>query len=558
MLHPAFCLRWARVVDITDFQMIKIRILAKYFPIPNSSQIPDAEIFVEETGNIKAAVEEIRIISGSLIKNFIDDWDAFIPKIQFLKANSPDDPSIDEEIRDKLEKKSNSLKSLLFQNREPFLKMNKTNFTNRILFVTDPEFASLPLEILTCKGNFLYQDHIITRQIRSEKLDKNLRTAKGMLLVSSSNNNEILSRSIQEECGKIQKILSNKVPDEDAIIHLHGRNLTLNRFLEELPNVSYLHYAGHSERSGIHFSGEELITDREIEKLGLGNLKIVFFNSCFSGFHSREVAGIAAAFLKSGAIHFVGYSQQVSTEAAKFTGVRFWEKIQKGLPVDRSIFELRKEIAEKFGKGETASFTLCHYGPESRKENRAGSRKLTIAAPVLLIALIAGNYFLRKDSGFKDIPNASEKNIAGQEQSGSTEKSPAAPVTVSKELPEQNSRKSIKRNKKYRNSERDIFEEAKIKLPVEIQKPIEPTKKIMKNENPSNTPSISKPYIPKNLEETISEIQSPRLKNAVEKFLNEEHAFLTVQKRESIVYDVLSEGWSDEVKYQKLRIKAGF
>lgn len=543
--------------------MIKIRILAKYSPVSNPAQFPDAEIFIENNENIRGAVEEIRIVSGSLIKNFIKDWDAFIPRIQFLKTNSPKDPSLDEEIQNKLAKKSISLNSLLFQNREIFYQMEEKNSSNRILFVTDPEFASLPLEILPLNGTFIYKDVYITRQIQSERHARNRRKARGMLLISSTGKSyDVLLESVKEESSQIKEVLTRKFLKNKSMIHLYGRNLTLTRFLEELPTVSYLHYAGHSERSGIEFSGEDVLVDREIEKLGLGNLEIVFFNSCFSGFHSREVAGMAAAFLQSGAIHFVGYSQQVSTDVAKFIGVRFWEKIQKGISVDKSVFELRKEIAEKFGEGETAAFTLCHFGPEFRKDKRFVSRKLLISALFLFMTLITGSYLLRKDFNTEDVTNVAYGNTIKNDRSDVVEKiqipldenSKNHPGLL-KELSGNISRKKIKRNRKYRNSEKDILEEVKIEHPAEIPKSIDETKKILKKENP---PSISKPYIPKNLEEMISEIKSPQLKNAVKKFLNEEHALIGFEVRKRIVQDILQLDENEDFKYYQFKNKTGF
>jgi len=64
-------------------------------------------------------VEEIRVVSGELIKNCIEEWNAFVKRIQILKINFPDDLLVDKEIQSKL-KKTNSLKSPLFQNLEPF------------------------------------------------------------------------------------------------------------------------------------------------------------------------------------------------------------------------------------------------------------------------------------------------------------------------------------------------------------------------------------------------------------------------------------------------------
>lgn len=99
--------------------MIKIRILAKYSYKNNFTEFPDAEIFIEDQENLTGGVEEIRVVSGALIKNYIKEWNVYVKRILILKQNSPDDLLVDKEIQSKL-KKTNSLKSPLFQNLEPF------------------------------------------------------------------------------------------------------------------------------------------------------------------------------------------------------------------------------------------------------------------------------------------------------------------------------------------------------------------------------------------------------------------------------------------------------
>ncbi|MBE7412089.1 MAG: CHAT domain-containing protein [Leptospiraceae bacterium] len=539
--------------------MIKIRILAKYSYKNNFTEFPDAEIFIEDQENLKGGVEEIRVVSGALIKNYIKEWNVYVKRILILKQNSPDDLLVDKEIQSKLIKKSNSLKSLLFQNLEPFGSIHKLNSSRPILFVTDPEFAAVPYEILPSNKNLLYKNNPVIRQIRSERVEKSRHKKKGILLVSNFHENKIITESVKEECYKIKEILSSKFKEDD-LISLSDRNLTRSRFLEELPNISYLHYAGHSERSGIQFSDGEMLTDTEIGKLGLGNLKIVFFNSCFSGFHSKEIVGLAAAFLKSGATHFIGYSQQVSSDVAKFIGVRFWNKFLTGVAIEKIIFEMRKEISEKFGEGETATFTLCHFGPEFRKDKWFVSRKLFISALALFMALIAGSYLLWKNFNTGDVTNVAYRDIIKNSKSDAAGKIPLNEnfennPKSSKNLSGNKFHKAFKRNRKYPNYENDIFEEVKIEQPAEVSKSKDSVTRTVKKENP---PSISKPYIPKNLKEMISEIKSPQLKNAVEKFLNEEHTLIGFEVRKRIVQDILQLDENEDFKYYQFKNKTGF
>ncbi|TGL45919.1 CHAT domain-containing protein [Leptospira perdikensis] len=345
---------------------MKLRIIAKY----SIDGVTDGECIWEEKQDQFGTVEKTTKFSGEVLVEFQKDWSLFVERI--LSQN----PSR-EEFLEKLGKKSDSLEQIVFGNSNPFWR--SPGFRGSIQILVDPEFSSLPWEILRTHRGFLFQDSEFRRGIRITFIQKeNLQRTNGILLVCNPVKTNLIS-SVTEECKSLYPILETKLP----LRILKENNLTRVRFIEETNSVKYLHYAGHTEKKGIPLGEKDFLNTNDLAVHSFSNLNLVFINSCYSSFDSYEQSGLTTSFLKAGAKEVIGFLFPVESSLAKEIGIKFWKYFLSSKNSHKSITKIRKSLYKGSAKEIITAISLVHFS--TQKQTNIYKRIIGITVVLLFL-----------------------------------------------------------------------------------------------------------------------------------------------------------------------------
>ncbi|MCC5814011.1 MAG: hypothetical protein JJT78_04585 [Leptospira sp.] len=283
---------------------------------------------VEVSWQSSSAIESYRVVSRKILTNFLESWHAFVFKNSHSIAvrSKISQEKVFIQIQKELIEKSSTLESLLFGNlwNQEEILSNDSSSIDSFNFTTDLDWSGIPLEILSvCKEEFspIALRFIVRRRIRSRNLPKKGKLGEGFLLWFSDGNQKSIQCSLIQEREDLEAFFDKKDINYSTFI---SSSFPSNSLIQKLNQVEYIHFAGHSEQDHIPFKDNSKLLWSDLGGLDLSNLKVAFFNSCYSGLQSLESTGIVASLLESGVSQFLGFSHVIDTEKAQKIGETFW------------------------------------------------------------------------------------------------------------------------------------------------------------------------------------------------------------------------------------------
>ncbi|TGL46789.1 CHAT domain-containing protein [Leptospira kemamanensis] len=458
---------------------MKIRILSKY----SDQGISDGECFWEEKQNQLGTVEKTTSFSGNLLIEFQKDWSIFVERIL---AQNPKK----EEFWEKLDKKSDNLEQIVFGKTTPIWRT--PGFVGKIQILVDPEFSPIPWEVLKTKQGYLFQDPNFKRGIRIQTNEKEMIKKSNVALIICNPVKSNLEHTVNEECATLYPILEKKLP----LRILKQNHLTKIRFIEEMNSVKYLHYAGHTEKNGIPLFNEQFLSMNEISSRSFSHLDLVFFNSCYSSFDSKNQSGLTTSFLKAGAKEVIGFLYPVETNLAKEIGISFWKHFLDSKNAEKSLNKIRNQLLKGSGREIITAISLVQFSTTSKIGN--SKRILSLVFGILSILFFL---FLSKSSNEK------------QE------------IDTTKTMEERLEKKLVQKEK------------TKSSLPKE-------TKENFRTKDP--------------LFQKIQNLSHKEFKKQAILFLETKHALLDESHKREILESILSEDSSEEKMFYEFKTRSGF
>jgi CHAT domain-containing protein len=131
---------------------------------------------------------------------------------------------------------------------------------------------------------------------------------------------------------------------------LLGSDMDLDTFLDRIGSAHLIHFAGHGTYDEHDPASSGLVFDHGTltGQMLVGNLEgdpIVFGNACQSGILTQVTSegvaagwsGLAAAFIASGAVNYLGSLWPVFDEASRHVAVEFYRRLCRGIPVGEAL-----------------------------------------------------------------------------------------------------------------------------------------------------------------------------------------------------------------------------
>ncbi|GIW23681.1 MAG: hypothetical protein KatS3mg068_2688 [Candidatus Sericytochromatia bacterium] len=312
-------------------------------------------------------------ISYRKIKNFILEWNERYEQIYYLK-NNINQKQWEKQIYQFLIEKSNTLKQILFIN-DPFI-YDEFLQDKKVLFVLDQYTYLLPLEILTYKEKnqiyFLYENTIIYRQIyifnKEKPFFRGKQTKRFTIVIQDNSPEEKLFFEKEQSIIK-EYLIKNKKLQLEIV-----QNPDSETFLEKISHTNYLHYIGHSEKTGIELK-DSFISYKHIIQMNLSYIKLIFLNSCESFYYDEESMGLAIAFVLAGAQNIISYRNIVENNVAIEITRLFYKYYSKENDIANILLKLRNNIQKQYGRFEPALFSLTYHGTVDLKDKNVISNK---------------------------------------------------------------------------------------------------------------------------------------------------------------------------------------
>lgn len=199
--------------------------------------------------------------------------------------------------------------------------------------------STLPWELLHNRMDFLCLKIGLTRIVSEViKLANKDLDFKGVLIIGSNPRNDL--ENVENEAMIVFKALENVAGISKKL--LIGCDATKDNVIDEIESGEYqvLHYCGHSEfnkenprLSFLLFNNERKLLADELARLSEDfGLKLVFLNSCLSGFtgnYGVGVTGLSDSFVKIGIPFVVGMLWPISDQGALILAEEFYDKLLK-------------------------------------------------------------------------------------------------------------------------------------------------------------------------------------------------------------------------------------
>ncbi len=480
------------------------RFMMTIYIIKSSENSAEVIVHCNDSG-VTPSVKK-RVVADQMLNDFYAEWIAFFHQSRRLK-DFTSDPSIDKEITLNLRKKGMVLTSLLFGSEFIF---NTCKKKDSILFSIDPVYANLPVEILIDDNDFITEKYHVFRQIRDSRIDivQQNYVLSGKLFIMNSDNVDVQQCVLSEK--NIITESENKYSDWKII---DCANYAETKFLEELHYSRYIHFAGHTDSTGIPLVSGRKISAAGISELNLRNVEVVFFNSCYSSKQNTSLDSLAQSFIKAGVKNFIGYSLPVRDDIALMVAEYFWNGIRSKKEIHDIISEIRCLIKNNYGEGDLTRVILNYSGTINSK-NKSKTKKMIIAAmmiPLIILGLLAAKRYIFTDNNLNNNSNNTAVITKKEE-----------PTVINNKLPEKNL------NKK---KEQILTDKPKIeKTKTIIEHPADQLSDIINNK-----------------------VSSTELRQLMIEFISSKHPFYTKTQREKIVVDLINEPMLDSVKIIKLQ-----
>jgi hypothetical protein len=349
-------------------------------------------------GDENSHEEIINPIPKARFEEFRESWRSLIVRVQTL--SSTEFLRSSDELSDLLNKKSNLLSQMIG--------WDPLSFLTKLIIISDSGIPELPFEILPYKSGYLVDYVLIIRNVRRYGKQLGHKIAEQILYVKHSESKNILKYSLSREEVNLTKVLQKL---KSPLLVLKDRTMRPTRFLEELLVSKYFIYCGHLDPANIPFSTEAPISSKEIAKMDLTQLKLVFLNGC-SGFQTiDETFSLAQGFLTAGAEFIIGFSEPVKTVDAETASVLFWTKF-----IETRNIEIAYQACLNNWKANKSwnRFIFARMGhfQEKKIENFSRIKKALMWACILLLPFLGSKYV---EFGSSNISSTFEKNVLVQE-----------------------------------------------------------------------------------------------------------------------------------------------
>lgn len=302
-----------------------------------------------------------RILKKETLLQLIEKWHDF-----YYRTIERDYTTLDKrqytdtlaQISEHITELSGFLCSLLFGHRKIPLDTVGVNFE----FFIDPSLSGIPFEILQSESGFIIETSSIERRLRFAKesnrytdfLQKSSSSLKGLFLLD--NITDALKETIEEENSNLIELIKKYLQNEFRVLRL--KNIKKISVLQLLTRVDIFHYAGHSDKGSTVLPGG-LDLKADIKLLNLNNLKLVFFNSCYSAGSETKNHLFAELFIDAGAQHFIGYNLQVKSDSSVIVAKEFYKNYFKKNNIEKSVFMLRQNLKKVLPAHDLTRFTIC-------------------------------------------------------------------------------------------------------------------------------------------------------------------------------------------------------
>lgn len=343
------------------------------------SKKKDEDYFLEVIWEINnsSAIEPKFLVKKSSIDLFILSWRSFLLRFADIHLHRINKTEIDNFLL----KKATWLSNELHWSR---ISEQAILSLQTLTIISDPEFLTLPIELLPIRNSFLGDEIMIFRKIRSEyKTYTTKKLGKARLFVFENESKPNLSYSIENEANQIVSNIRNK----ENLSILVGKNIRESRFKEEISIAKTFHFAGHLEMGKFSFFDGTEITSDEISHWNLSHLELAFLNGCHSAFQSNEEIGLAAAFLNAGTKEVLGYSYGVPTVESELVGSTFWKTWEK---TKSTIISFK--AARDLLKRRNSPFRFTFYLFSNAKQTKSKMRNIFIGV-VMLVSFLGFCYF---------------------------------------------------------------------------------------------------------------------------------------------------------------------
>ncbi|GBF48727.1 CHAT domain protein [Leptospira ryugenii] len=369
-----------------------VRVLAK----PSRSGEPnsfDGELIWDDL-SLFSPVEEVHYIDGLSLWSFYEEWIRFYQKTQSIKPKR-------EEWFNLLQKKSDTLEQILFGKKIPPWKSK--NFREPIFLQSDPEFFSIPFEILKTKKAYFYEYPFFYRGIRGQAIGHSQAKPKKFLCLE----NPVLP-NLEESVKQEAKSLSLLFEDDTRFQYkrIPKEQCKISKFWEEILSSDLIHYTGHSDINGIPFPSEGKSLQNEIGQANLSHIHCAYINSCYSAYEGAKQSGLASQFLKAGAKYVIGFLTPIETETAKEISLKFWREYLISQSISQAYRKTKDILVSDPYQNAHALLSLVFFAPETKSTNRK-----YVFGFLLGLLLLLGVYFLPKEKNELNEPKKEERPL---------------------------------------------------------------------------------------------------------------------------------------------------
>ncbi len=226
----------------------------------------------------------------------------------------------------------------------------------------DDSLSHLPWELLCFDGQFLCERYNFGRSVNTcddvsginpRKLNNTYET-----WVIKNPTDDL--PDTEKEAGEIRrlfkKVNGTKVKMSDA---------TPSLISEKIKSYDFLHFTGHAEKDGLIFKEGVFRAFDDTRNMTGGTPMpyLIFANACESAYWKESEngsSGLANAFIRAGAMHYIGTSWKIISGPSKDFAIAFYKHLCDSSSIGEAVRKARLELKEKGGNTCWASYV--HYG----------------------------------------------------------------------------------------------------------------------------------------------------------------------------------------------------
>lgn len=256
-------------------------------------------------------------------------------------------------------------------------KLEEASARNLVLHL-DPPLLGIPWELLHDGDQFLGRrfriGRLVSQQESGSAMQRRMQPPLSVLIVADPTGDLPAARREAEELGAA---LENVGPF-GRVTMLVG-DVSLRTVRDELGRHDVLHFAGHAEGGGAGGAGGLRLSDGELTKGLLDQLRgrvdfpgLVFLNGCTSDDQTQRLAsdrplagglaGVASALLLGGSRHVIGTLWEVLDDVARLTATSVYRRLAAGDAVGAALEGSREAVIAAHGEGSLLWAAHVLYG----------------------------------------------------------------------------------------------------------------------------------------------------------------------------------------------------